>query len=418
MRRPAAVSAVNRSIVDDLASRHPWLAARTCVVPNGFDPGEEADDVRARPRFLVRAHRSAVRARQAGTRLPDRPGRPAGRRERPVRRHRRRPDRGRRRRAGYRRSRARRALRGAPAGAGLPARGRRLAARQRTRPRIAVEQGVRVPAVGAAGVRHLARSLVPRATCSTRWAAARPCRPTAPWRSPSPRSSAPCATAAGRPSRPTLCDATGTTRSAPSSVPCCPAWSRRRRRPDRRAVTGHALTRSRGRDRLAVATVVATAAVLTAALTDFATRGRAPLTHAAVAVALPLAAAVVLLVVATRHRLARVRLSRAPRARPDRAAGPPGPSLGPRSPCPTSASSTPSRLVLALPGLLGLGVAHPHAPPPAPRGPVTFATLYGPGCAGCSSLWRGRPIQRRAPRYLSSSSSVSVCSRRPPRAAA
>ena len=51
MRAPAAVSAVNRSIVDDLAARYRWLAGRTHVVPNGFDPGEEVDDVDLGPGF-------------------------------------------------------------------------------------------------------------------------------------------------------------------------------------------------------------------------------------------------------------------------------------------------------------------------------------------------------------------------------
>ena len=51
MSAPAAVSAVNGSIVDDLATRYPWLAGRTHVVPNGFDPGEEADQVDLGPGF-------------------------------------------------------------------------------------------------------------------------------------------------------------------------------------------------------------------------------------------------------------------------------------------------------------------------------------------------------------------------------
>ena len=43
--RAAAVTAVNKPIVDDLVARHPWLAGRTHVLPNGFDLGEQADDV-------------------------------------------------------------------------------------------------------------------------------------------------------------------------------------------------------------------------------------------------------------------------------------------------------------------------------------------------------------------------------------
>jgi len=43
--RAAAVTAVNKPIVDDLVARHPWLAGRAHVLPNGFDLGEAADDV-------------------------------------------------------------------------------------------------------------------------------------------------------------------------------------------------------------------------------------------------------------------------------------------------------------------------------------------------------------------------------------
>ena len=45
LRRAAAVTAVNRPIVDDLVARHPWLAGRAHVLPNGFDRAEAADDV-------------------------------------------------------------------------------------------------------------------------------------------------------------------------------------------------------------------------------------------------------------------------------------------------------------------------------------------------------------------------------------
>jgi len=41
----AAVSAVNRPIVDDLVTRHPWLAGRAHVLPNGFDRAETPETV-------------------------------------------------------------------------------------------------------------------------------------------------------------------------------------------------------------------------------------------------------------------------------------------------------------------------------------------------------------------------------------
>ena len=43
--RAAAVTAVNRPIVDDLVARHPWLAGRAHVLPNGFDYAERPEDV-------------------------------------------------------------------------------------------------------------------------------------------------------------------------------------------------------------------------------------------------------------------------------------------------------------------------------------------------------------------------------------
>jgi glycosyltransferase involved in cell wall biosynthesis len=43
--RAAAVTAVNRPIVDDLVARHPWLGGRTHVLPNGFDRAEQPADV-------------------------------------------------------------------------------------------------------------------------------------------------------------------------------------------------------------------------------------------------------------------------------------------------------------------------------------------------------------------------------------
>lgn len=39
--RAAAVTAVNRPIVDDLVARHPWLDGRAHVLPNGFDRAEQ-----------------------------------------------------------------------------------------------------------------------------------------------------------------------------------------------------------------------------------------------------------------------------------------------------------------------------------------------------------------------------------------
>ena len=45
LHHAAAVTAVNRPIVDDLVARHPWLAGRAYVLPNGFDRAETPDDV-------------------------------------------------------------------------------------------------------------------------------------------------------------------------------------------------------------------------------------------------------------------------------------------------------------------------------------------------------------------------------------
>jgi glycosyltransferase involved in cell wall biosynthesis len=45
LRRAAAVTAVNRPIVDDLVARHPWLGGRAHVLPNGFDRTERPADV-------------------------------------------------------------------------------------------------------------------------------------------------------------------------------------------------------------------------------------------------------------------------------------------------------------------------------------------------------------------------------------
>ena len=45
LHRAAAVSAVNRPIVADLVARHPWLAGRAHVLPNGFDRAETPEEV-------------------------------------------------------------------------------------------------------------------------------------------------------------------------------------------------------------------------------------------------------------------------------------------------------------------------------------------------------------------------------------
>jgi len=51
--RAAAVTAVNRPIVDDLVARHPWLADRTHVLPNGFDRTEQPADVSLSEGFWI-----------------------------------------------------------------------------------------------------------------------------------------------------------------------------------------------------------------------------------------------------------------------------------------------------------------------------------------------------------------------------
>ena len=45
LRRAAAATAINRPILDDLVARHPWLAGRAHVLPNGFDRAETPEDV-------------------------------------------------------------------------------------------------------------------------------------------------------------------------------------------------------------------------------------------------------------------------------------------------------------------------------------------------------------------------------------
>lgn len=43
LQRAAAVTAVNRPILDDLVARHPWLTGQAHVLPNGFDRTEEPE---------------------------------------------------------------------------------------------------------------------------------------------------------------------------------------------------------------------------------------------------------------------------------------------------------------------------------------------------------------------------------------
>lgn len=45
LRHAAAVTAVNQPIADDLVARHPWLAGRAHVLPNGFDRSERPEAV-------------------------------------------------------------------------------------------------------------------------------------------------------------------------------------------------------------------------------------------------------------------------------------------------------------------------------------------------------------------------------------
>ncbi len=45
LRRAVVVTAVNQAIVDDLVARHPWLAGRAHVLPNGYDEAERPEQV-------------------------------------------------------------------------------------------------------------------------------------------------------------------------------------------------------------------------------------------------------------------------------------------------------------------------------------------------------------------------------------
>jgi len=53
LRRAAAVSAINRPILDDLVAHSPWLADRGHVLPNGYDEREPAAPVELGPGFWI-----------------------------------------------------------------------------------------------------------------------------------------------------------------------------------------------------------------------------------------------------------------------------------------------------------------------------------------------------------------------------
>jgi len=53
LRRAAAVSAINRPILDDLVARHPWLGGRGHVLPNGYDELETPEPVDLGPGFWI-----------------------------------------------------------------------------------------------------------------------------------------------------------------------------------------------------------------------------------------------------------------------------------------------------------------------------------------------------------------------------
>ncbi len=163
-------------------------------------------------------------------------------------------------------------------------------------------------------------------------------------------------------------------------------------------MTDHALTTApRGKDRLTGATVLAVAVAATAALTDFALRGRAPLSHAAVAVGLPLTVGVVLLLIVARHRLARVRVSRllvlGLVALPGLAI------IGPVLAVPHLRELYAARFVMALVGFSGLlwlilTQRRLHV------GAHTFAALYGAWLSWLLITLAWAPYPDAAPRYL------------------
>ncbi len=67
LHRAAAVTAVNRPIVDDLVARHPWLTGRAHVLPNGFDRSEKPAPVSLGAGFwLVHTGRLYGREQQVG----------------------------------------------------------------------------------------------------------------------------------------------------------------------------------------------------------------------------------------------------------------------------------------------------------------------------------------------------------------
>jgi glycosyltransferase involved in cell wall biosynthesis len=51
LRRAAALTAINRPILDDIVARHPWLAGRSHVLPNGYDDAETPEDITLGPGF-------------------------------------------------------------------------------------------------------------------------------------------------------------------------------------------------------------------------------------------------------------------------------------------------------------------------------------------------------------------------------
>ena len=157
--RAAAVTAVNRPIVDDLVARAPWLQGRAHVLPNGFDRAEQPADVSLGDGFwIVHTGRLYGREQQVAAFLealaaqpPDVKALFVGVDESRVR-----PDAD---RLGLGDRVRVEPLVPLPVRARLPARGRRAAAGQRAPAGEHVEQGVRVPAGRPADLRHLAGRL-------------------------------------------------------------------------------------------------------------------------------------------------------------------------------------------------------------------------------------------------------------------
>ena len=159
LRRAAAVTAVNRPILDDLVARHPWLAGRAHVLPNGFDRAETPEDVSLGEGFwLVHTGRLYGREQQVSAFLtalaalpPDVKALFVGVDESRVR-----PDAD---RLGLGDRVRVEPLVPLDRRARLPARRERAAAGERAHAGEHVEQGVRVPAGRPAGLRHLAGRL-------------------------------------------------------------------------------------------------------------------------------------------------------------------------------------------------------------------------------------------------------------------